>query len=331
MVIILRRTHAIIASTITMALSIIFFSQAGITKNIVLMPLTTHLETYLGLNASALIASILFLSLAMAIISVYTMKSRDIDFAMITAPVVASLTIFIFLGFSFLTLLMALGFVVGTVLIEYISFNDKEQYKKISAYKISTSAASKMMLMLLLIITLCVYMELDSNPLYAQSTVDDLLKKTAGMSRENLTNIQETIIEQQKQASYTYIEGMGQIFLTTLETTGELTPQEKGKCINSFKNNLDDFNKKSKASIDEQLENGKLGYGNEEIERIVSMIEMLEKTYPILIAITIFGLLQAITAIILLPLTGIFAWALWRGAQHEDTKETTAEDTPKII
>ncbi|MCK4550537.1 MAG: hypothetical protein KAT91_01140 [Candidatus Aenigmarchaeota archaeon] len=311
----------IIASTITMALSVILLSFTGITKNLILMPIGLSFERYASISISYLFLSLVFMAISVAIICIHSIKTKDIDFAILIAPAVSSVFILAIAGISLLSILLSLGLIIGTMLVLYISFNDKEEYKKISAYKISTHAASKLFLILTIIIAGSTYIVLDNDSSYADATIDDILKTTVGITKDNITNIGETIKEQQRQASYAYIEGMGQIYLETLETTGDLSETDRTKCISSFQNNLEAFDTKAKEQIDAQLESQELSLDAEKTEMITSMLEMIEKTYPILTAFTILAIISTINSVILVPLVGIFSWLIWRSARKPPKEE----------
>ncbi len=311
----------IIASTITMALSVILLSFTGITKNLILMPIGLSFERYAIINLSYLFLSLVFMAISVAIICIHSIKTKDIDFSVLIAPAVSSVFILAITGISLLSILLSLGLIMGVFLVLYISFNDKEEYKKISAYKISTHAASKLFLILTIIIAGSTYIMLDNDSSYADATINDILQTTVGITKENMTNIGETIKEQQRQASYAYIEGMGQIYLETLETTGDLSETDRTKCINSFQDNLETLDANAKEQIDAQLESQELSLDAEKTEMITSMLEMIEKTYPILTAFTILAILSTINSVILVPLVGIFSWLIWRNARKPPKEE----------
>lgn len=311
----------IIASTITMVLSVILLSFTGITKNLILMPIGLSFERYATISLSYLFLSLVFMAISVAIICIHSIKTKDIDFSVLIAPSIASLFIIAITGISLLSILLSLGLIMGVFLVLYISFNDKEEYKKISAYKISTHAASKLFLILAIIIACSVYLVLDNDSSYADATIDDILKTTVGITKDDMTNLGETIKEQQRQASYAYIEGMGQIYLETLKTTDDLSETDRTKCINSFQDNLETLDANAKEQIDAQLESQELSLDGEKTEMITSMLEMIEKTYPILTAVTIFAILSTINSIILVPLVGIFSWLIWRNARKPPKEE----------
>ena len=54
---------------------------------------------------------------------------------------------------------------------------------------------------------------------------------------------------------------------------------------------------------------------------ITSLLEMIEKTYPILTAFTILAILSTINSVILVPLAGIFSWLIWRNTRKPPKEE----------
>ncbi|MCK5473861.1 MAG: hypothetical protein KAI53_00505 [Candidatus Aenigmarchaeota archaeon] len=311
----------IIASTITMVLSIILLSFAGITKNLILMPIGLSFERYTNISFGYLFLSLILMALSVAIICIHSIKAKDIDFSILITPSIASIFILAIAKISLLSIFLSLGLILGVFLALYISFNDKEEYKKISAYKISTHAASKLFLILTVIIACGVYTVLDSDSSYVDTTINDILQTTVGITKDDLTNLEDTIKEQQRQASYAYIDGMGQIYLETLKTTGNLSETDRTKCINSFQDNLETLDASAKEQIDAQLESQELSLDTEKTEMITSLLEMIEKTYPILTAFTILAILSTINSVILVPLAGIFSWLIWRNTRKPPKEE----------
>ncbi|NOR85695.1 hypothetical protein GQ473_06270 [archaeon] len=321
MVLISEKTNYIVTSTIALLVSIIVFSLSGITKNHILMPMNISLDIFTEVNFVYLFISLVFFALSISLQSVYVLKSKSIDFKLLIVPFVGALAIFVFAKLSLMMIFLGLSLIIGTIIISYSIKNEKEEYKKLSAYKISTHGASKMLLLVAILLAVTVYIQLDSDTSYARNTTDNLLQTTTGLSRENLTDIDMAIKEQQRDASYAYIDALKDTYVSTLETTGDLTEAERKTCIDAFQNDLDEFDSKSKEAIDAQLEKPSDFNTTEKLSTVVTMLDLLETMYPLLIAITLFAFLSTLNSMIIVPLVGLFSWLFWKNTQKPAKKE----------
>ena len=321
MVLISEKTNYIISSTIALLVSVVFFSLSGVTKNHILMPMNISMEIFNEVNFVFVLISLIFFALSISLQSVFALKSENVDFKLIIVPLLGSLAIFVFAKFSLMTLFLSLSLILGTLIISSSIKNEKEEYKKLSAYKISTHAASKMLLLIIVILSVTVYIQLNSDTSYAQNTTDNLLQTTTGMTLENLSDIDAAIKEQQREASYAYIDALKDAYVETLETTGDLTEAERQTCTDAFQNDLDEFDRKSKDAIDAQLEKPSDFNTSDKLSTVVNMLELLESMYPLFVAFSIFALLATLNSMLILPLVGFFSWMLWRNTQKPVKKE----------
>ncbi|MCK4968799.1 MAG: hypothetical protein KAS12_07125, partial [Candidatus Aenigmarchaeota archaeon] len=242
----MKQINSIIAGSITLLISIILFLVSGITKEHILMPMTMSMDTLNEINFVFLFGSIIFFTLSLAVLSVFSLKSEKFDVLTLIIPVIGSVLILVFSEISLMTLFLCLALIIGTMVLGRSVISEKEEYKKLSAYKISTHGASKMLLIISIFIALTVYIQLESDTSYAENTTENLLKTTTGFTRENLTNIDAAIKEQQRIASYAYIDALKDTYVETLETTGDLTEDQRKLCTDSFQNDLGEFDRKSK-------------------------------------------------------------------------------------
>ena len=321
MVLISEKTNYVITSTIALMVSIIVFSLSGITKNHILMPLNVSFEFLNEINFVYLLISIIFFALSLSITSLFILKSKVMDLKVFVAPSIGVLLILIFANISLITIFLSLGLLIGTLIMVHSITSEKEEYKKISAHKISTHAASKLLLIVGVLITLTIFLQLNSDTSYAQNTTDNLLKTTTGMTRENLSDIDAAIKEQQRSASYAYIDALKTAYVETLETTGDLTEAQRNVCIGAFQNDLDEFDSKSKQAIDSQLEKPSDFNTTDKLNTVITMLELVESMYPLLVAFTIFALLATLNSMLIVPLVGLFSWMLWKTNQKPAKKE----------
>ena len=321
MVLISEKINYVITSTIALMISIIVFSLSGITKNHILMPLNVSFDFLNEINFVYLLISIIFFALSLSITSLFILKSKTMDLKVFIAPSIGAILILIFANISLITIFLSLGLLIGTLVMVHSITSEKEEYKKISAHKISTHGASKLLLIVGILITLTIFLQLNSDTSYAQNTTDNLLKTTTGMTRENLTDIDAAIKEQQRGASYAYIDALKDAYVETLETTGDLTEAERQTCTDAFQNDLDEFDRKSKDAIDAQLEKPSDFNTSDKLSTVVNMLELLETMYPLLVAFTIFALLATLNSMLIVPLVGFFSWILWKNTQRSAKKE----------
>ena len=149
MVLISEKINYVITSTIALMISIIVFSLSGITKNHILMPLNVSFDFLNEINFVYLLISIIFFALSLSITSLFILKSKTMDLKVFIAPSIGAILILIFANISLITIFLSLGLLIGTLVMVHSLTSEKEEYKKISAYKISTHGASKLLLIVL--------------------------------------------------------------------------------------------------------------------------------------------------------------------------------------
>jgi len=323
--IILNKNNVIIGAIVSIVISILFFAYSGIDSEMMLSPIskiTSVLAENSELNYVYIIFGILIFPASLAITSVYSIRAIKKDYFMVIAPMISTILIFYFAGLSLNTFVVSLGFILCYARIVGISFSDKEHYKKISPTKISSGAANKGIFIFDVAIALAVFLALSATTMHAETTIDDLLTSTAGLSLEDINSLDRALADQQREASYAFIEGTEQALLLSIQyNSGEMNPSERLACMNFLQNSMDEVDESAKAEIDRQLEGGSLTTAGSQMEQITSLVNMFISTYAIVMAVTIFATLEFFKTFAIVPITSVYSSLFWKIMGNIKTEE----------
>ncbi len=335
MVIILTKNTTIISFILITALSFILLSQSNITSDYILNPLglSTKMLTPdgMGINLLYFTLFLLIFPLSYSILCLYSLSIKDLDRTILIAPVLLAPLIIFFLGISIASLLITAGFIISVFLAHYRSYQDKEHYKKISIYDITKNSTSKSLLTLNIVIALALYLLLATSPLDPKDRLESDLDGV--MSNIMPLMLQDSVLEEQKQQAYVFIEHMESALLNSMEAgISDLTREESDMCASALRKDMDKIDAIAKSAVDEQFEaqlNTTLSSGL----LPKPLIEQYSKYYPLLIVISLFATLEILRIMFFVHLSAIYAWLLSKfiDISPEPQNSTKAAEIKKAV
>ncbi len=312
MVIILTKNHAIISFILITALSFVMLSQSNITQDHILNPLGLSIKMLapegLGLNLLPFILFLLIFPLSWSILCLYSLSTKDLDYTILLAPALLTPLIIFFLGISLASLLISTGFIISAFLAHYISYQDKEHYKKISVSGITKNSTAKSLFTLNLVIAIALYLLLITSP----QDPKDRLESDLGAAMGNIMPqmLQDHVLDDQKQQAYLFLEHMENTLLNSMESgMSDLTKEESDLCAGALRKDMTKIDTTAKLAVDEQFEaqlNATLSSGL----LPKPMIEQYSKYYPLLIVFSLFATLEILRIMFFVHLAAIYAWLL---------------------
>ncbi len=312
MVIILTKNWTIISFILITALSFVMLSGSNITPDHIFNPIGLSIKMVtpdgLGLNLLPFILFLLIFPLSWSILCLYSLSTKDLDYTILLAPALLTPLIIFFLGISLSSLLISTGFIISAFLAHYISYQDKEHYKKISVSGITKNSTAKSLLTLNIVIALALYLLLITSPLDPK----DRLESDLGEAMSNIMPkmLQDSVLEDQKQQAYLFLEHMENTLLNSMETgMSDLTREESDMCASALRKDMDKIDTIAKRAVDEQFE--------AQLNTTISsgllpkpMIEQYSGYYPLLIVFSLFATLEILRIMFFVHLSAIYAWIL---------------------
>lgn len=308
---------------------------SGITKEAFLSPalLTGMGEKTSSINPYILAAAALLIPLAYAAASIHAIGTEKLRAEIALASAIAVPFVLYFAGVSVGTLVFSIAIVLSVLYAAYTSFKDKAYYKnfgnsygfpyfrndemcshfgKIDVAGVAKSAAASGIFLLNAAVAFAVFFALFSNPAYTRNTVDSMFKGIAGINLTDMENMAQLAQEQQRQASYTWLESIeGSLKDSVSQNLDGMTADQKSACENAVNTRMAEIDKKAKEGIDQKLAGGAIG-GSADVVDVIKIITLLLEWFPAIMAITVFATLEFVRAIVLAPLAGLYAWALWK-------------------
>ena len=312
MVIILTKNWTIISFILITAFSFVMLSWSNITQDYIFNPIGLSIKMVtpdgLGLNLLPFILFLLIFPLSWSILCLYSLSTKDLDYTILLAPALLTPLIIFFLGISLSSLLISTGFIISAFLAHYISYQDKEHYKKISVSGITKNSTAKSLLTLNIVIALALYLLLITSPLDPK----DRLESDLGEAMSNIMPkmLQDSVLEDQKQQAYLFLEHMENTLLNSMETgMSDLTREESDMCASALRKDMAKIDTIAKRAVDEQFEaqlNTTLSSGL----LPKPMIEQYSGYYPLLIVFSLFATLEILRIMFFVHLSAIYAWIL---------------------
>lgn len=312
MVIILTKNWTIISFILITAFSFVMLSWSNITQDYIFNPIGLSIKMVtpdgLGLNLLPFILFLIIFPLSWSILCLYSLSTKDLDYTILLAPALLTPLIIFFLGISLSSLLISTGFIISAFLAHYISYQDKEHYKKISVSGITKNSTAKSLLTLNIVIALALYLLLITSPLDPK----DRLESDLGEAMSNIMPkmLQDSVLEDQKQQAYLFLEHMENTLLNSMETgMSDLTREESDMCASALRKDMAKIDTIAKRAVDEQFEaqlNTTLSSGL----LPKPMIEQYSGYYPLLIVFSLFATLEILRIMFFVHLSAIYAWIL---------------------
>ena len=294
MVHILTQKKALLAYLLAASLALFFLFQSGISSDYIFKPMTASAKTisngFSGINVLYLLLFILLLPLAYSILCLYSVSTEEVDLTVAVAPLILSLNVFFYLGLSLPSLLISVGLVLSAFFAHYSSFRDKECYKKISYYAVSSKATKRAIFLLNLFIILSVFLLLPKDPVEIQKNFENDL---SGPLNDTLPGLQSSLMDGQKQQIHSMLKSIEAVLLVSSEQTPmpSLTPEEKIKCSSALKDNMQKIDADAKALLDAKFEEQK----NASISTSLipqSLMNQLSLVYPLFVIFSLFFTLE---------------------------------------
>ncbi len=305
-----------------MCSAVILIASSGITKDALLSPsLFTGIGDSVPIKISYLLLAVAIIPLTYAVTSLYsTSKKEDVP-ELILAPVLVAPLVIYFIGVSVQSIVFSAAIIASIFIAMHFSFRELELYKKVNAASIAKKVAGNAILLLNLAAAFAVFYTLFLNPAYSNSQVDSLLKEITGIGVSDIDNITHAALEQQRQASYAWIENIeASVQIAVSQNLDGMTSDQQAACQNAIDTRLQEIDSAAKSEIDARMGEQVLE-SPVDTEYIETLLSILLNWYPLLMAISIFAILEFFRAFLLAPLTGIYVWVLEKIFYRPNSKD----------
>lgn len=266
-----------------------------------------------GVNVYLILIAFIALPLAYSAASLYSLNVPQRDITPLVAPALVALPIAGFAGLSLKTLIFSAGIMLSVFYALNSAFRDKEHFKKIDVGEVTRKAAGKGISILAAAFALVVFLVMYSDPAYTESQVDSMIKGVSGMGIDDMNNITLYAAQQQRTASYEWIESIEKSVRDAISMNLDgMTKDQQAACETAVSTRISEIDKSAKQEIDKKFASGAIEGGGFDMKYLSALIEFLVQWYPIVMAITIFATLEFFRTFFLTPLAGLYGWALWR-------------------
>lgn len=297
---------------ISLAAASVALAYSGITKEDITSPSffpgaggkTSNVNVYLILFA-AIAAPV-----AWAAAATYSIGLEKRELKILIAPLAITPIVIYFSGMSIPTLVFSAALVLSVFFASSSAFHDKEHYKKIDAGAVARKAAGKGIFILNAVLAFAVFFTLYSDPAYTQGAVDSMIKGISGLSIADMKNASQFALDQQKQASYAWIENIEASLKDAVDANmGSMTPDQQAACKRTIDGQLSEIDRRAKQEMDMRLDAGSAGVDTSYLNTLVTL---LIEWYPLVMALTVFAFVEFLRSVLLAPLAGVYGWALWK-------------------
>ncbi len=309
-----------------MCIASILIASSGITKDTLLsLSLFTGTGDSVPINIYFLLLAAAVIPLAYAAASLYSTSKKEYAPELILAPVLVAPLVIYFIGISIQSIVFSAAMITSIFIAMHLSFREMELYKKVSAPSIAKKVTGTAILILNLAAAFAVFYTLFLNPAYSNSQVDSLLKDITGMGVSDMNNITHAALEQQRQASYAWIENIeASVQIAVSQNLDGMTSDQQAACQNAIDTRLQEIDSAAKSEIDARMGEQVLE-SPVDTEYIETLLSILLNWYPLLMAISIFAILEFFRAFLLAPLTWVYAWVLEKIFYRPDNKDNKEE------
>lgn len=327
MVIIITKNMTIISFILITALSFILLSQSNITQDHIFNPIGLSIKMVtpegIGINLLPFILFLLIFPLSWSILCLYSLSTKELDYTILLAPALLTPLIIFFLGISMASLLISTGFIISAFLAHYISYNDKEHYKKISVSGITKNSTAKSLFTLNIVIAIALYLLLITSP----QDPKDRFESDLGEAMSNIMPqmLQDHVMEEQKQQAYLFLEHMENTLLNSMESgMSDLTREESDMCAGALRKDMTKIDTDAKRAVDEQFE-AQLNATLSSSLLPKPMIEKYSKYYPLLIVFSLFATLEILRIMFFVHISAIYAWLLSKFIRISSEPQSTSK------
>ncbi len=296
---------------LSLSTAIVLFASSGITKDALLSPsLFTGTEKLSALNIPYILLALAAIPLAYATTSLYSIYEKSYVPELMLAPGLMAPLVMYLIGISTPSIIISIAIIISIFIAMHFSFSALELYKKINAPSIAKKVAGNALLFLNIAISFAVFYTLFLNPAYSNSQVDSMLKEMTGMSVSDIDNITQAAAEQQRQASYAWIENIEtSVQIAISQNLDDMTSDQQTACQNAIDTRMQEIDSAAKREIDNRMGEQVLETPVD-TEYIENMLSFLLNWYPLLMAITIFAILEFFRVFLLAPITWLYALIL---------------------
>ena len=296
---------------LSLSATIVLLASSGITKDAIHSPLLfTGTESLSALNIPYILLALVAIPLAYATTSLYSTYEKSYVPEIMLAPSLMAPLVMYFIGISIQSIIISTAIITSLFIAMHFSFRALELYKKINAPSIAKKVTGNAMLFLNLAVSFAVFYTLFLNPAYNSSQVDSMLNEMTGMSMSDIDNITQAAAEQQRQASYAWIENIEtSVQIAVYQNLDGMTYDQQVACQNAIDTRMQEIDIAAKREIDTRMSNQVLE-SPVDTEYIETMLSLILKWYPLLMALTIFAVLEFFRVFLLAPLTWLYALVL---------------------
>ena len=277
-----------------------------------------------------ILLALALIPLAYAATSFYSISEKEGAPELVLASALVAPLVIYFIGISIQSIVFSAAIAASIFIAMHFSFRELELYKKVNAPSIAKKVAGNALLLLNLAAAFAVFYTLFLNPAYSNSQVDSLLNEITGMGVADIDNITHAALEQQRQASYAWIENIeASVQIAVSQNLDGMTPDQQVACQNAIDTRLQEIDSAAKSEIDIRMGEQVLE-SPVDTEYIESLLSILLNWYPLLMAISLFAILEFLRVFLLAPLTGVYAWVLEKIFCQSDNKDHKKENEVPI-
>lgn len=299
----MENLKTIYASTILTASGLIAFYLSGFSTEHI-YSIISKPELLLNINPFLFFGSIILMIIGVSTLSLQQIQNENYSFPLLVPVAINILVLISLFGANYYTILTSITAPLSILYLLYSSKKQKEEYKKINSYRISTSSLAIVLTLVTVSLALSVYLDTKDNTVMAREQVDTLLQKTVHLSIGELDNIQNSIKEQEINYSYNLVDVIEAGMLNTLNMQYQQNIIDYN-CLSTINNNIKEIDKSVKEQVRNSLNNQ--DEDNMQIEQLNSLKNLIEKIinhYAIILALlwlSIFTTIKSVTFLLSQP------------------------------
>ncbi len=257
-----------------------------------------------------LLGGLLLLAFGISMLMVYLFLEKKLDWPPIIAILLFAGGTLGLLGLSVITLLIFAGMIIGLIAASWKVTVAEHTYIKVKPYVISTHSLTTGLRIFNIAAAIALFLFSLNNPLLAEKELDSLFQSSIGISVEDISSMNEAMLEHQKEATHHMIDMVGTSLILSLAQNSDLSGPEQINCLFAINSSLEELTNQAKEAADDEIMRGGLSANQGQINTALRIIDYFRKAFPYITAITTLMLLEFVS-IFLRDLIGIFAYLIW--------------------
>ena len=313
----MNKAGVVALATISFSLAILCFWISGISSSFIYEPMSSMAGVLNGttkLNIMFLFAFFILFSFGYAIIASYIIENKKESVLLVSLilPMIITLGLYrtSMLGFFFLS-----GFAISMLIFINRVDSEKQVYRKIKPYYISSSCMKSAFLMISLVMTAGVLASLVLTPQNIELVMKDSLSTVVSLPSKGVSDMTST----QTEIMYDLLESTESSILAAASIY--MSPQ----CVAELNNAIQDIDKYAKEKIQESVEsNAQQGQSTEKLLNMLQTSEVYTTIYKLTLVslpLAVFAILELFKVLILAPFVGILTAVLTRNLPAEETSQ----------